>query len=41
MYLSSFYKIKFEKYVANSRMFLPFAGPVACWGTCVISEACG
>jgi hypothetical protein len=32
MYLSSFYKIKFEKYVFNSKIFLPFAGPVAAWG---------
>lgn len=41
MYLSSFYKIKFEKYVFNGKMFLPFAAPVALWGKrCGIQE-CG
>jgi hypothetical protein len=32
MYLSSFYKLKFEKYSFNGRMYLPFAGPFGLWG---------
>ena len=31
MYLPSFYKMKFERYSFNARMFLPFLGPVVPW----------
>lgn len=31
MYLSSFYKLKFEKYAFNARVFAPFAIPAVLW----------
>ena len=31
MYLPSFYKLKFERYTFNAKMFLPFAAPVVPW----------
>jgi hypothetical protein len=37
MYLPSFYKIKFEKYVANVKIFGGFVVPVGLWCTCGVS----
>jgi len=36
MYLPSFYKMKFEKYTFNGRVFLPFAAPGVLWGNFII-----
>ncbi len=32
MYLSSFYKLKFEKYTFNAKVYGPFLAPVGLWG---------
>jgi hypothetical protein len=37
VYLSSFYKMKFEKYTFNGKVFLPFAVPGVLWGNIVIT----
>ena len=31
MYLSSFYKLKFEKYITNGRVYGTFALPATLW----------
>jgi len=41
MYLSSFYKLKFEKYTFNSQMFGPFAIPGVLWGKSQTIQLCG
>ena len=41
MYLSSFYKLKFEKYVFNAKVFGPFAGAAGLWGTSFLIKRFG
>lgn len=41
MYLPSFYKLKFEKYTFNTRIFGSFAIPAVLWGTPSHTQVCG
>lgn len=41
MYLPSFYKLKFEKYTFNSRIWGSFAIPGALWGTPTLTQRSG
>lgn len=41
MYLSSFYKLKFEKYMFNAKVFGPFAISAALWCTFLLIQSAG
>ena len=41
MYLSSFYKLKFERYTFNARMFGAFLPVAGLWGNCPVMQSLG